>query len=212
MSFRFFPLCHTSSSEYSPPLGPPQTIFVPPTGPPPTITNYPSLHEPPHPPRETDPPPEWTASVGVVHEFGLLSDATEEEFTAGERFCDDPQNAVFPYSIIPSNQIDEIRQQRARAWCIDSELPLIPDESFPNLTLQRWVGSISRSGDTSTVVTSFPCKSVCLLSNLPLMGYYYSPSERLGGVYYEVEVVRMASVISIGKFNLSVLAFVSTDI
>jgi len=67
---------------------------------------------------------------------------------------------------------------------------------FPTLKRPRWFGRINPTGG---VATSTSCQDVCLLSNLPLIGHYYiTGGGSKGGVYFEVEVIKMASTISIG--------------
>jgi len=129
----------------------------------------------------------------------LLNDAPEDDCAAGEQFCS--ENAVYPPRMLPSHQIDEIEEKRANVWRIKE--PQKPRwsglNSFPTLNQPRWSGNISPKSSGSAVATSCHCQSVCLLSNLPLIGYYYDRSGRSeGGVYYEMKVIKMAGVISIG--------------
>lgn len=187
---------HTCSPVYNPPPGPPpQPIILSSSRPPPVGSGSPSSSS------TTNPPP-WTAGVEAVHEWGLLSDAPDCEYKAGEEFCNDVENAVDTPHPLRSYQIDDIREKRGAAWCMEPpQIPLWSGISaFPALKQPRWSGTVDPT--SAHIVTSSYCKSVCLLSNLPLIGHYYNvSSESKGGVYYEVKIMQMAGVISIGKFS-----------
>jgi Ran-binding protein 9/10 len=136
-------------------------------------------------------PPEWTPAPEISHQFGLVNEATEDEYTAAEEFC--ARNPVDPPRLLPSDVIDRINSEASAAWTFDGPAS------------QRFVGHIERvTTGTQTVIrieTRRECASVCLLSNLPIMAALCDIQGK-HGVYYEVTVKRMDGIVAIGDFDL----------
>lgn len=189
--------------HYAPPPGPPPSNstreYAPPPGPPPPESNHAYYAPPPGPPPSrsgplgpppTASPPIWTAAPERSHTLGLLSDAPEDEFDAGVRFCD--RNPLEQPRFISSADVERIAERGAGAW------------GLVKPSLRRFDGTVSgdnKSGLSGAwrVRTSSKCGDTSILSNLPIVGGMYDVPKGKQGVYYEVLVHKMDGTIAVGK-------------
>lgn len=120
------------------------------------------------------------------HNDGLYNEATDDEYKAAEKFC--KRYAVQPPRLLPSHIVDRIAAEGCKAWGIR-----VP-------TIRSFVGRVEAvdKGSVVKVVTGKNCKSVCLMSELPIMGGLYDTKGKQG-VYYEVQVNRMEGIVAIGE-------------
>ncbi|KAF5326603.1 hypothetical protein D9611_000882 [Ephemerocybe angulata] len=135
------------------------------------------------------PPPEWSAAPEISHKWGKWNEAPDEEYQAGEDFC----NEYPPLAprLLPSELVDKINTLGCKAWGI--QWPTTP----------RFSGHIQEAADTkggpavTTVTTTAKCKDTCLLSDMPILAGLYEVQGKTG-VYYEVLVQKMTGFIAIG--------------
>ncbi|KAF6750886.1 endosome protein [Ephemerocybe angulata] len=128
------------------------------------------------------PPPEWSAAPEISHKWGKWNEAPDEEYQAGEDFC----NEYPPLAprLLPSDLVDKINTLGCKAWGI--QWPTTP----------RFSGHIQEAADTkggpavTTVTTTPKCKDTCLLSDMPILAGLYEVQGKTG-VYYEVLVQKM---------------------
>jgi len=165
--------------------------YLPPTGPPPSSSNqqriyhtsppgsYPTPHglAPSFDPSALT-PPEWTASSELSYDWGLKTEATADEYEAGEQFCKD--YPLEPPRLLDSRLIDKIRDKGSSVW------QMLP----PNST--RFRGLVTHTMEGTIIATGRDCKDSCLLSNLPIVGGYYRQTSQKG-IYYEITVKFMDS-------------------
>ncbi|EGN93962.1 hypothetical protein SERLA73DRAFT_189097 [Serpula lacrymans var. lacrymans S7.3] len=133
------------------------------------------------------PPPQWAPAPETSHVFGLLHEATDDEYTAAEKFCaNNPPEAP---RLLPSDVVDRIAAEGCRAWGI-----VTPPRS-------RFAGRVqndSKGGPgVVRVVTDTACQDTCLLSDLPLMAGLYDIQGKTG-MYYEIKINRMDGIIAVG--------------
>lgn len=93
--------------------------------------------------------------------------------------------------LLPSRAVEDLNSYGSKVWSIDKP------------TTPRFVGEITGGGYETksnapiTIRTGDACKSVALLSNLPLMAGLYDIQGKTG-VYYEICVKSMTGIVSIG--------------
>jgi Ran-binding protein 9/10 len=140
-------------------------------------------------------PPSWTPAPERPHRFGLLHEATDDDWERAEVFC--KTHLPSPPRILPSDLIDRIRLLGCAAWGLERPITT------------RFVGRIQKGGQdkpsnngggTWKVCTRKSCQDTCVMSDLPLMAGLYDIHGRRG-IYYEVRVNRMEGVVAIGTFH-----------
>ncbi|KZS92185.1 hypothetical protein SISNIDRAFT_479078 [Sistotremastrum niveocremeum HHB9708] len=164
---------HKPTQQYAPPPGapPPSQQYAPPPGPPPSSSN--TL-------------PQWSAASEPSHQWGLLAEASEDEFEQAENFC--ARYALDTPRLLSSEMIDQISIKGVSCWTLDPP------------SLQRFSGSIQpRFGPTVRVITTATCQDTCIMSNLPIIGGLYSVPHDQVGVYYEIKINYMNGLIAIGQ-------------
>jgi len=144
-------------------------------------------HEP-----ANDQPPEWQPAQETSHQFGLLNEASDEDYRTAEAFCEQyPETAP---RLLPSMALDAIAQTGCRAW------GLSPPQT------NRFLGTINNPATRQEkssiapvvyVETQKECQDVCLLSDLPIIAGLYE-SKGKEGVYYEIIIRNMEGFIAIG--------------
>lgn len=129
------------------------------------------------------PPPQWTPAPERRHTLGRYNEATEEDCTDAEAFCQ--ENPVDPAKPLPSAVVERIQKQGCRAWTLEAPVT------------SRFVGKVE-DGDVIKLSTGKNCEDVCVMSNLPIVGGLYD-TRRKKGVYYEVQVNQMHDVVAVGE-------------
>ncbi|GBE83243.1 hypothetical protein SCP_0502910 [Sparassis crispa] len=134
------------------------------------------------------PPPHWQPAPERSHTFGLLNEATKDEYEAALDFC--ARNAPEPPRLLPSHIVDRIDAEGCRTWTL--QWPRSP----------RFVGNTQNSSEKGgssvvKVVTEKSCMDVCLLSDLPLLAGLYDIQGK-SGVYYEILIHKMDGIIAVG--------------
>lgn len=154
--------------------------YLPPSGPPPTDL------------------PDWTASGSQSYANGLYSDAPENEYEDAEAFC-----AAQPLEsprLLSAQTVQSIKERGEKCWGL--EIPRL-SRFRGRITNDRGEGgSNDLSGlesGLSTVRTSVDCGDTCLFSTIPIIGGLYQHPPGQLGVYYEIKVYHMASVVAIGN-------------
>jgi Ran-binding protein 9/10 len=145
---------------------------------------------------ERQPPPSWKPAPERPHTFGLLHEASDDDWERAEEFC--RTHPLNPPRILPSNSIDRIQLLGCAAWGLER----------PNTN--RFVGRIQRGNQNKPsngdgpwkVCTQKSCQDTCVMSDLPLMTGLYDIHGRRG-IYYEVRVNRMEGVVAVGTLPAS---------
>lgn len=147
---------------------------------------------PPGPPTELAPPPEWQPAPEMRHTYGLYADATEDEYEAAQRFCE--QYPPEPPRLLPSDVVERIDSAGCRAWQLVSP----PGPRFRGRIYgSEEQGKKGGGAGVVRVVTEPGCEDVCLMSDLPILAGLYDIHGKLG-VYYEVKVLCMDGLIAVG--------------
>ena len=146
-------------------------------------------------------PPAWQPAPEQVHALGLHSDAPDEEYEAGEAFCQRyPPEAP---RLLPSEDVERIRQSGCGAW----RLVLPTEDPARAGCVKLHNGGEPGKMGTILVESSEDCRDICILSDLPLLaGLYDTRGKR--GVYYEIKVLRMEGVIAIGALPVSLFTYI----
>ena len=137
-----------------------------------------------------DNPPEWKPAPEQSRIHGLFNEAPTNEYRAAEDFC--RHNALYPPRILPSNDVDRIKEQGCKAWSL-----LEPGLKPRFKGRVRDIGSVSKS-KLVEVRSDSGCGDVCIMSNLPIMGGHYDIRGKQG-VYFEVTVKQMQGIVAIGQ-------------
>lgn len=136
---------------------------------------------------DSDALPEWTPAAGVSHEYGLVNEASDDDYNKALKFLDRNPLPEMP-RFFPSHTVESINDgEGVREWRI--EVPTTP-------RFVGKVGSPEKEKAVCTVETRRSCKDTCLMSNLPIATGMYDV--RQSGVYYEVCIHKMDSVVAIG--------------
>lgn len=137
--------------------------------------------------RESSKPPAWSAAPQQTHDWGRYTEASNEEYDAGERFCD--ENPAWAPRLLPSEAVERLSKLGCIAWGL--ERPTVPG----------FAGRVSDVTDSADglihVVSEKKCEDTTILSNWPIMGGLYDIGGK-EGVYFEVVVHQMGGVIAIG--------------
>ena len=138
------------------------------------------------------PPPTWAPATEEARQWGLVNEASEEEFEAARRFC--ARNPPESPRYVASNEVDRIRSEGYKAW----GLVLSKQPRFSG-TVKDVYSTTRRGPKLIEVFSAADCADTCILSNLPIMGGMYDISGK-SGVYFEVTILQMDGVIAVGMF------------
>jgi len=170
--------------------------YAPPPYPPPRTDPTPGTSHPAHPeyvpPADPLAPPQWEASAGEtqitqLYPFGIYHDAGRDNFERGVKFCEMHPKINTP-QFLSFEHLDLIRAQGARAWT------LLPPSRFDGRITKERDGTIEIKAHYS------PDLDKTLVSSYPMLWGHYSPHEGARGVYYEVEIEKLArdAVVAVG--------------
>lgn len=140
-------------------------------------------------------PPAWAPATEESRTWGLVNEATEEDFEAAKRFC--ARHPTESPKYLASHEVERIYiTEGYKVWGLVA--PNIP----------RFKGSIKdlcsntgRGPKVIEVATSSDCGDSCILSNFPILGGLYDIGGK-NGVYFEVTILQMNGTIAIGTFYL----------
>ncbi|TFY78143.1 hypothetical protein EWM64_g5869 [Hericium alpestre] len=159
-----------------------QPYYPPPPGPPPNQFNPPDA-----------PPPEWAAAPERSHTYGLVNEASEDDWEWAERFC-----KAYPMKapgLLNSDVLERIKgPEGCGPWTMQ----------FWSHTTDRFIGKIETDvkgigvAGATRVRTEKGCKDCSILSNLPIVAGMYAVPPTAKGAYFEVRINKMKGVIAIG--------------